>query len=200
VSRETLRRVLHRLGFRWRRPRPVPPEKDSEEQREQKRSRLKGILLMAEKAGSFFQDETRLETNPKVVFFCCMRKGKQRPLRTPGKNRKVWGSPERSTSKQDASIGLGGTARMGSCSSSCSTSCAKPTAATKNCIWPQIMMAVIPADGSISTCRIQEEGAFIFAPTAFSWSPEREQPGGGVGVVGFARGGCEPQPRVRGSG
>jgi transposase len=41
VSRETLRRVLHRLGFRWRRPRPVPPEKDSEEQREQKRSRLK---------------------------------------------------------------------------------------------------------------------------------------------------------------
>lgn len=24
VSRETVRRVLHRLGFRWRRPRPVP--------------------------------------------------------------------------------------------------------------------------------------------------------------------------------
>jgi hypothetical protein len=89
VSRETLRRVLHRLGFRWRRPRPVPPEKDSEEQREQKRSRLKDILLMAEKAGSFFQDETRLETNPKVCF-CWMRKGKQRPLRTPGTNRKVW--------------------------------------------------------------------------------------------------------------
>jgi len=89
VSREPLRRVLHRLGFRWRRPRPVPPEKDSEEQREQKRSRLKDILLMAEKAGSFFQDETRLETNPKVGF-CWMRKGKQRPLRTPGTNRKVW--------------------------------------------------------------------------------------------------------------
>src|SRR4051794_20240629 len=145
LSRQTLRRVLHRLGLRWRRPRPAPPEKDSEEQREQKRSRLKDILLMAEKAGSFFQDETRLETNPKVGF-CWMRKGKQRPLRTPGTNRRC-GSPERSTSKQDASIGLRGTARMGSCSSSCSTSCAKPTAATKNCIWPQIMMAVIPADG-----------------------------------------------------
>jgi hypothetical protein len=89
LSRETLRRVLHRLGFRRRRPRPVPPEKDSEEQREQKRSRLKDVLLMAEKAGSFFQDETRLETNPKVGF-CWMRKGKQRPLRTPGTNRKVW--------------------------------------------------------------------------------------------------------------
>ena len=40
VSRETVRRALHRLGFRWRRPRPVPPEKDSEEQIERKRARL----------------------------------------------------------------------------------------------------------------------------------------------------------------
>ena len=74
VSRETLRRVLHRLGFRWRRPRPFPPEKDSEEQQEQKRSRLLDILSMVKQAGSFFQDETRLETNPKVGF-CWMRKG-----------------------------------------------------------------------------------------------------------------------------
>jgi putative transposase len=44
---------------------------------------------MVEKAGSFFQDETRLETNPKVGF-CWMRKGSQRRLRTPGTNRKVW--------------------------------------------------------------------------------------------------------------
>jgi transposase len=28
VSPETIRRRLHRLGFRWRRPRPLPPEKD----------------------------------------------------------------------------------------------------------------------------------------------------------------------------
>jgi len=89
VSRETVRRTLHRLGFRWRRPRPVPPERDSEEQQEQKRARLEDILLMIEKAGSFFQDETKLETNPKVGF-CWMRKGCQRRLRTPGTNRKVW--------------------------------------------------------------------------------------------------------------
>jgi putative transposase len=89
VSRETVRRTLHRLGFRWRRPRPVPPERDSEEQREQKRARLEDILLMIEKAGSFFQDETKLETNPKVGF-CWMRKGYQRRLRTAGTNRKVW--------------------------------------------------------------------------------------------------------------
>jgi putative transposase len=89
ASRETVRRVLHRLGFRWRRPRPIPPEKGSEEQREQKRRRLLDILSMLKEAGSFFQDETRLETNPKVGL-CWMRKGDQRPLKTPGTNRKVW--------------------------------------------------------------------------------------------------------------
>ena len=45
--------------------------------------------MTQEEAGSFFQDETKLETNPKVDF-CWMRRGKQKPLRTPGTNRKVW--------------------------------------------------------------------------------------------------------------
>lgn len=89
VSRETVRRALHRMGFRWRRPRPVPPEKDSEEHNKQKRTRLEDVLEMVKKAGSFFQDETRLETNPKVGL-CWMRKGKQRRLPTPGTNRKMW--------------------------------------------------------------------------------------------------------------
>ena len=89
VSRETVRRALHRLGFRWRRPRPVPPEKGSEEQVEEKRARLEDVLQMTEEAGSFFQDETKLETNPKVGF-CWMRKGEQKHLRTPGTNRKTW--------------------------------------------------------------------------------------------------------------
>jgi len=89
VSRETVRRALHRLGFRWRRPRPVPPEKDSEEQAEEKRARLEDVQRMTEEVGSFFQDETKLETNPKAGF-CWMRKGRQRRLKTPGTNRKVW--------------------------------------------------------------------------------------------------------------
>jgi transposase len=90
ASRETLRRALHRLEYRWRRPRPVGPEKGSEEQIERKHARLEDVLQMTEEeAGSFFQDETKLETNPKVGF-CWMRRGKQRPLRTPGTNRKVW--------------------------------------------------------------------------------------------------------------
>ena len=85
VSRETARRALHHLGFRWRRPRPVPPPRDPET----KLKRLQGILKMLKREWSFFQDETKLETNPRVGF-CWMRKGKQRNLRTPGTNRKVW--------------------------------------------------------------------------------------------------------------
>jgi putative transposase len=85
VSRETVRRLLHRVGFRWRRPRPVPPPKDPKE----KRKRLEEILKMLQREWSFFQDETKLETNPRVGF-CWMRKGKQKRLRTPGTNRKVW--------------------------------------------------------------------------------------------------------------
>lgn len=56
VSQETMRRVLHRLGFRWRRPRPVPPPKDPKE----KRKRLEAILKMLRREWSFFQDETKL--------------------------------------------------------------------------------------------------------------------------------------------
>jgi len=85
VSQETVRRVLHRLGFRWRRPRPVPPPKDPKE----KRKRLEAVLKMLRRECSFFQDETKLELNPRVGF-CWMRKGKQKRLRTPGTNRKVW--------------------------------------------------------------------------------------------------------------
>ncbi len=86
VSRETLRRMLHCLGFRWRRPRPVPPPpKDPSE----KRKRLQEVLEMLRRELSFFQDETKLELNSKVGF-CWMRKAKQKRLRTPGTNQKVW--------------------------------------------------------------------------------------------------------------
>jgi transposase len=62
-----------------------PTPKDPEE----KRKRLQAILEMLQQEWSFFQDETKLELNPRVGF-CWMRKGKQRHLRTPGTNRKVW--------------------------------------------------------------------------------------------------------------
>jgi putative transposase len=131
VSRETVRRALHRLGFRWRRPRPVPPEKGSEEQIEEKRTRLEDVLQMTEEAASFFQDETKLETNPKVGF-CWMRKGRQKPLHTPGTNRKVWISGALNFAT-GVCTGSWGSARTASCSSDCSTICEEPTAATGNC-------------------------------------------------------------------
>jgi len=86
ASRETVRRTLHHLQFRWRRPRPVPPSKQDPEQ---KRERLQQILKMLRHRGSFFQDETKIETNPRVGF-AWMRKGKQRRLPTPGTNQKEW--------------------------------------------------------------------------------------------------------------
>lgn len=90
ASRETMRRALHRLEYRWRRPRPVPPEKDSPEQIQEKQTRLKDVQRMTkEEVCSLFQDETKLETNPKVGL-CWMRRGRQKPLKTPGTNRKVW--------------------------------------------------------------------------------------------------------------
>ncbi len=86
VSTETVRRTLQRLNFRWRRPRPVPPSKDPEE----KRKRLQDVLkMLQEHRASFFQDETKLELNPRVGF-CWMRKGEQKLLPTPGTNTKVW--------------------------------------------------------------------------------------------------------------
>ena len=131
VSRETLRRALHRLGFRWRRPRPVPPEKSSEKRIEEKRTRLLDVLQMTEEAGSFFQDETKLETNPKVGF-CWMRQGKQKPLRTPGTSRKVWisGALNFATGRFHWVLG---NAETTSFSSGCSTICGRLTAAISTC-------------------------------------------------------------------
>jgi len=66
VSRETVRRALHRLGFRWRRVRPVPPPPDPEEELERLRAILKLLRELSRGEVLFFQDETKLELNPRV--------------------------------------------------------------------------------------------------------------------------------------
>ena len=48
------------------------PEREAEEQIEEKRARLEDVARMTEEVG-----------------FCWMRRGNQKPLRTPGTNRKV---------------------------------------------------------------------------------------------------------------
>jgi len=89
VSRETVRRALHRLGFVWRRVRPVPPPPDPDEKRQRLWAILQLLRELARGEGAFFQDETKRELNPRVGF-AWMRKGKQQELPTPGTNRKVW--------------------------------------------------------------------------------------------------------------
>lgn len=90
LSRETVRRTLHRLGFRWRRPRPIPPPAKGAEQKRQRLLALLEVLRqLAQGEGFFFQDETKLELNPRVGF-AWMRRGQQQQLFTPGTNRKLW--------------------------------------------------------------------------------------------------------------
>ena len=68
VSRETIRRVLHRLEFRWRRPRPVPPEKGSEEYKEQKRERLLVHPFDGEKRGVVLPRRDQVGNQPQRGF------------------------------------------------------------------------------------------------------------------------------------
>lgn len=89
VSRETIRRTLHRLGFRWRRPRPVPPPPDEKQKRQRLLAILEALRQLADGEGFFFQDETKLDLNPRLGF-AWMRRGRQKLLPTPGTNRKVW--------------------------------------------------------------------------------------------------------------
>jgi transposase len=63
------------------RPRAAKGAKARETPRRRANGGKSGLVL--------FQHETRLETNPKVGF-CWMRKGKHKPLPTPGTNRKAW--------------------------------------------------------------------------------------------------------------
>ena len=86
---ETVRRALHRLEYCWRRPRVVGPIRIPRADGGEARKAEDVRKMTEEEVASFFQDETKLETNPKVGF-CWMRKGRQRRLKTPGTNRKVW--------------------------------------------------------------------------------------------------------------
>ena len=89
VSRETVRRALHRLGFRWRRPRPVPPDKDSEEHIEQKRARLEDVRRMTrEEAGSFSRTRPSWRPTPRWALLDAHRQTEASSH--PGTNRKVW--------------------------------------------------------------------------------------------------------------
>jgi transposase len=86
VSTETVRRVMRRLGYVWRRPRPVVGPVDPD--REAKLRAIQELLrdLPADET-AVFQDEVDIHLNPKIGS-CWMRRGEQAEVVTPGNNEK----------------------------------------------------------------------------------------------------------------
>lgn len=86
VSRETVRRWLHRKELVYRRPRPVVGRHDP--QRANKLRKIRALLreLPANEV-AFFQDEVDINTNPKIGRMWMLR-GQQAEVETPGTNTK----------------------------------------------------------------------------------------------------------------
>jgi putative transposase len=84
VSRETVRRWLHRADLVWRRPRPAAGPEDP--RRAQKLRQIRALLrdLPADET-ALFQDEADVNTNPEVGCMW-MYRGQQAQVVTPGTN------------------------------------------------------------------------------------------------------------------
>ena len=88
VSRETVRRWLHREGLVWRRPRPVLGRTDP--RRAEKLRQLRAMLLhLPADEVAVFQDEVDVNTNPKIGC-AWMYRGRQAEVVTPGTNAKKY--------------------------------------------------------------------------------------------------------------
>jgi transposase len=86
VSRETVRRHLHRAELVWRRPRPVLRRQDP--QRAAKLAGLRALLLkLPADETAVSQDEVDVNLNPKIGCMW-MRRGQQAAVVTPGDNAK----------------------------------------------------------------------------------------------------------------
>jgi putative transposase len=88
VSRETVRRWLHRADLVWRRPRPVLERRDPD-----RAAILEGLRALLrdlpDDETAVFQDEADLNLNPEVGCMW-MAKGRQAELPTPGDNAKCY--------------------------------------------------------------------------------------------------------------
>lgn len=86
LSGETIRRGLARLGWVWRRPRPVIGPTDPEY--DAKLQGLRDLLdSLPPSETALFQDEVDVNLNPKIGS-CWMRRGEQAEVVTPGNNQK----------------------------------------------------------------------------------------------------------------
>jgi putative transposase len=88
VSRETVRRWLHRADLVWRRPRPVLSRTDPDH--DAILGKLRALLRdLPDDETAVFQDEADLNLNPEVGCMW-MAKGRQAQLPTPGDNEKCY--------------------------------------------------------------------------------------------------------------
>lgn len=84
LSGETIRRGLHRIGYRWRRPRPVVGPTDPEH--DAKLRRIRSLLKkLPSDETAVFQDEVDVHLNPKIGSMW-MPLGRQAEVVTPGNN------------------------------------------------------------------------------------------------------------------
>jgi putative transposase len=86
VSGETVRRVLRRLGYVWRRPRPVVGPVDPDHATKLAAIRELLTTLPADET-AVFQDEVDIHLNPKIGS-CWTKRGEQAAVVTPGNNQK----------------------------------------------------------------------------------------------------------------
>lgn len=86
VSRETIRRTLHRAGYAWKRARHSA--RDDDPGRVAKLARIRSLVENLPKhAALFFADELDIHRLPKLGYEW-MLKGTQKEIETPGKNEK----------------------------------------------------------------------------------------------------------------
>lgn len=86
LSRETIRRTLHRLGYVWKRARPRARDNDPE--RVLRLARIRFLIeTLPAKAALFFADEMDIHLLPKIGCEW-MRQGAQKEIDTPGINQK----------------------------------------------------------------------------------------------------------------
>jgi transposase len=86
VSRETIRRTLHRLGYAWKRARHAA--RDDDPDRVSKLACIRHLVeTLPKHAALFFADELDIHLLPKLGYEW-MLKGTQREVMTPGTNQK----------------------------------------------------------------------------------------------------------------
>jgi len=88
VSRETIRRTLHGLDYRWKRARHAA--RDDDPARVVKLARIRHLIeTLPQNAALFFADELDIHLLPKLGYEW-MLKGTQREVMTPGTNQKQY--------------------------------------------------------------------------------------------------------------